>query len=338
MKILITGGAGFIGCNLAARLIKDGHVVTVFDNLSRKGSECNLEWLREHGQFKLEHGDVTAADDVKRVFDAGPFDGIIHLAAQVAVTTSVLDPMHDFRTNVIGTVNMLEALRLRSPGALFTLASTNKVYGSLHDVPVNSNDRRYFFADRPLGINEQTNLDFHSPYGCSKGSADQYVIDYGRIYNLKTVVLRKSCIYGLRQFGVEDQGWLAWFLIAHELGRPITLYGNGKQVRDVLFIDDLADLYVRLLTGYKPDAPHFFNVGGGPDNTLSLIESMELIERVTGRKLTYTLGDWRAGDQPIYVSDIRRVEQAYGWKPKVNPSVGLERLARWVHDNRQLFA
>ena len=261
---LITGGAGFIGSNYANRCIARGDQVVIFDNLSRYGVKSNIEWLQQrHGKdsFKLIIGDVCNPEEIDRA--AKEAQRIVHLAAQVAVTTSVTDPRTDFRINALGTFNTLEAARNSGNNPSFIYSSTNKVYGGMEDVKVVELDTRYDYANLPNGASETQPLDFHSPYGCSKGSGDQYVRDYHRIYGLPTTVFRQSCIYGLRQFGVEDQGWVAWFVIAAITGHPITIYGNGKQVRDILFVEDLMNAYDAALSQPENAAGQIFNVGGG---------------------------------------------------------------------------
>src|SRR5436190_19211093 len=244
MKAIITGGAGFIGCNASARYLKHGDEVVVIDNLSRRGTQQNLDWLGPQGNLTFVKTDIADAGAVRKAFDAhGDADLILHLAGQVAVTSSVSDPRDDFQSNALGTFNVLEAVRAIGTKAPFLYASTNKVYGGMEDLGIVERNGRYDYADFPNGVSEERGLDFHSPYGCSKGSADQYVRDYHRIYGLNTVVFRQSCIYGYRQFGMEDQGWIAWFFIAAEKGKEISVYGDGKQVRDILFIDDLLDAY-----------------------------------------------------------------------------------------------
>ena len=338
-KFLITGGAGFIGSNYVSRLLQRGEQVTVFDNLSRAGSRLNLEWLREtYGDksFKLVVGDIR---DAKAIHDAcREANVIVHLAAQVAVTTSVTKPREDFEVNAFGTFNVLEAARASKNKPAVLYASTNKVYGGMDDVAIVEQPSRYAYADLPLGAPETQPLDFHSPYGCSKGSGDQYVRDYHRIYDLPTVVFRQSCIYGTRQFGVEDQGWVAWFVIAAVTGRPISLYGDGKQVRDVLFVDDLLDAYDAALSRMDVASGQVYNVGGGMANTLSVwAEFCPLLEKLLGHSLEVTTGDWRPGDQKVYVSDIRKAESELGWKPKTGIREGLQRLFDWVSANRSLF-
>ncbi len=340
MKALVTGGAGFIGANLAHRLIGRGEEVIIYDNLSRRGTEKNLAWLRErHGvdSFRLVQGDVRDYPTLAEV--SRGVDVIYHLAAQVAVTTSVADPRTDFEVNALGTFNVLEAARHAGSDPIVLYASTNKVYGGMEEVVVLEEATRYRYRDYPQGIPETMPLDFHSPYGCSKGAGDQYTRDYARIYGLRTVVFRQSCVYGYRQFGVEDQGWVAWFVIAAVMGRPITIYGDGKQVRDLLFIDDLLDLYDRAVERIEVAAGQVYNVGGGPEHTMAVwAEFGPLLERLMGREIPVRYGDWRPGDQRIYVSDIGKARRELGWVPRIGVEEGVERLYRWVVDNQALFA
>lgn len=338
-QYLITGGAGFIGSNFVSRLLERGEKVTVFDNLSRPGARLNLEWLRSaYGDksFNLMIGDVrdaTAITDAAR--DANV---IVHLAAQVAVTTSVTKPREDFEINAQGTFNVLEAARASKNNPVVLYASTNKVYGGMDDVKVVEKATRYEYEGLPLGNPESQPLDFHSPYGCSKGAGDQYVRDYHRIYGLPTVVLRQSCIYGTRQFGVEDQGWVAWFVIAAVTGRPISIYGDGKQVRDILFVDDLLDMYDLAIANIHRCAGQVYNVGGGPDKTIAIwTEFAPLLEKLAGKSLPISRGDWRPGDQKVYISDIRKAEKELGWSPKVGVAEGVRRLYDWVSANRPMF-
>jgi CDP-paratose 2-epimerase len=339
MKVLITGGAGFIGANLADHHRAAGHEVVVFDDVSRAGARHNLEWLHArhpHGITVVE-GDVRDFAAVVRA-TTPDLDRIYHMAAQVAVTTSVADPRLDFDTNALGTFNVLEAVRLTAPDATVIYASTNKVYGAMDDVEIVEEPARYAYRDRPWGIGEDQPLDFHSPYGCSKGCGDQYVRDYHRIYGLKTVVMRQSCIYGCRQFGVEDQGWLAHFCIAARLGRDISIYGDGKQVRDVLWIDDLVAAYEAAASRIDFVAGRVYNVGGGPDNALSIWREFgPKLAALAGRPIPVTYGEWRPGDQPIYVSDIRRAQTELGWRPQVTIDEGLHQLWEWVGENVHLF-
>lgn len=335
MTNLIIGGAGFIGTNLAHRLAQSGEAVTIADNFFRVGTRSNASWLTEtHPEVAIAEIDIRL--DVAELEEAiQEATRIYHLAGQVAVTSSVLDPRADFEMNALGTLNVLESMRRVESTAALVYSSTNKVYGRLESIPVAENDRRYELVDRS-GISEEQPLDFHSPYACSKGAADQYVRDYARIYGLHTVVLRQSCIYGPRQFGVEDQGWLAWFTIATLLDQPITIYGSGKQVRDVLHVDDLIDLMLIVSEQGDRTAGRVYNVGGGPELTLSLLETIELLERSTGVDLDPAFADERPGDQPIYVSDIGRVNQELGWQPRIHPADGLEELVGWVETHREL--
>jgi CDP-paratose 2-epimerase len=273
MKWLITGGAGFIGCNAVKRLMDVGDEVVVFDNLSRKGADINLSWLRQQGKFKFAKGDVRNFEHLKDVFNKHKnIDVFLHLAAQVAVTSSVTNPREDFEINALGTFNVCEAVRQFNPDAILLYASTNKLYGAMEEVRVIEHNGRYEYADLPKGVYEDRPLDFHSPYGCSKGAADQYIIDYSRIYGLRTVSIRQSCIFGYHQFGIEDQGWVAWFIICAVLGKDITIYGDGKQTRDILFIDDLIDLYIEAATKINIANGNAYNIGGGRENTMSLLE------------------------------------------------------------------
>lgn len=339
-RILITGGAGFIGSNLAHRLIGEGHEVTVFDNLSRSGCELNLNWLREtHGPdaFHLVTASLTDFDALRRAADG--VNRIYHLAGQVAVTTSVRNPRQDFEDNALGTFNALEAARLVGDDPIFIYASTNKVYGGMEDVAIVEEATRYRYANLPYGVPESRPLDFHSPYGCSKGAGDQYVRDYARIFGLRSIVVRQSCIYGYRQFGIEDQGWVAWFTIAALKERPITIFGDGKQVRDVLFIDDLLDAYQAIVENVETAAGQIYNIGGGPDNTMSIwAEFGPILEELLGRPIPVRYGNWRPGDQPVYVSDIRKAEQELHWRPQVSVRQGVEQLLEWVKDHQELFA
>jgi CDP-paratose 2-epimerase len=338
MKIIITGGAGFIGCNAAARYLKRGYRVVVVDNLSRSGAARNLEWLQKLGRVEFENVDVRDERNISRLFTQHrDTDRVLHLAAQVAVTTSVTDPRLDFDVNALGTFNVLEAVRQARIFAPFIYSSTNKVYGEMTDLAVTERDGKYGYESLPFGVSEERNLDFHSPYGCSKGTADQYVIDYHRIYGLRTVVFRQSCIYGYRQMGSEDQGWVAWFMIASRLGLPLTIYGDGKQVRDVLFIEDLLDAYDAAFDSADSVSGRAHNVGGGPANQLSLLDLVDFIEGKQERKLSCSFGDWRPGDQRVYVTDIRQAQRELGWSPKVNSSRGLELLYNWVSENENLF-
>lgn len=336
---LITGGCGFIGSNLANSLLQDGHQVTVFDNLSRRGTEKNLQWLESLGNpgLRIIRGDTRDFASVRALFDEQQFDTVFHTAGQVAVTTSVENPRDDFEVNAWGTFNVLEALRLsgQKPGFLFT--STNKVYGGMEDLKIVDRGSWYDYEAMPHGIPESRGLDFHSPYGCSKGTADQYVHDYARIYDIPTVVFRMSCQYGPRQFGNEDQGWVAHFVIAAHKGNPINIYGDGKQVRDILYVDDLVRAFRQATGALQTTAGQIYNIGGGRANTLSLLELIEQLQQFTGRKIQTQYGDWRPGDQPVYISDIRKAEQDFGWKPQITKTAGVALLLEWVRSNARLF-
>jgi CDP-paratose 2-epimerase len=338
MKYVITGGAGFIGSNLAHFFMGRGEDVTVFDNLSRRGTERNLAWLRqEHGAgLHFVQGDVRDFDALRPVIAEA--DVVYHLAAQVAVTTSVADPRPDFETNALGAFNALEAARLGGKQPVFIFTSTNKVYGGMEDAVIVEQPTRYAYRDYPEGVNEDRNLDFHSPYGCSKGAADQYVRDYERIYGIRSVVFRMSCIYGPRQFGNEDQGWVAHFIIAALLGRTLSIYGDGKQVRDILYVADLVRAFDRATQHIDVTAGQVYNIGGGMANTISIwAEFAPILEELTGRRLNVTYGDWRPGDQKVYVSSTAKALHDFGWKPEIDKLEGIHRLAEWVRTNRELF-
>lgn len=336
---LITGGAGFIGSNYAARCLGRGENVVIFDNLSRRGAALNIEWLSDRfdrKSFELIKEDVRDAAAINTA--AKGADRILHLAGQVAVTTSVTDPRTDFEINAVGTFNTLEAARLSGRNPVFIYASTNKVYGSMEEVEVMEHDTRLDYKDLPGGVTEDQPLDFHSPYGCSKGSGDQYTRDYFRIYGLPTIVFRQSCIYGIRQFGIEDQGWLAWFIIAAVTGRPITIYGNGKQVRDVLFIDDLMDAYDTAFQRSEISRGQVFNIGGGKENAISVwMEFKPMLEKLVGKPVKTRLKEWRPGDQPVYISNINKARRVLNWEPKVHVELGIKRLYDWVEENQNLL-
>ncbi len=337
MKMLVIGGAGFIGSNIANKYLKKGEDVFVFDNLSRRGTEWNLNWLKKYKNLKFIKGDIRNYDEVKKLFLKEKFDIVFHMAAQVAVTTSVLNPREDFEINALGTFNILEAIRETKQNPVILFASTNKVYGGMTDIKIVEKKGRYTYKDIKGGIKEDRLLDFHSPYGCSKGTADQYMIDYSRIYGLRTVVFRQSCIYGYRQFGIEDQGWVAWFTIAAALGKKITIYGDGKQVRDVLFIDDLLNAYDAAIKNIEKIKGQAFNIGGGPENTMSLLELISFLEKFFNKKIKLKFADWRPGDQPVFICDISKAKKLLKWEPEINPEKGVKLLYDWVKDNLELF-
>jgi CDP-paratose 2-epimerase len=334
--ILVTGGAGFIGCNIADRFAGEGHEVIVFDALSRPGVERNLQWLRDRHGSRIVGviGDVRDENAVARV--ASDVKGVFHMAAQVAVTTSLFDPREDFDINVRGTLNVLDAIRLRRDPVPVIFASTNKVYGDLGDLAIVSKSDRYepegLFAGR--GISETRPLDFHTPYGCSKGAADQYILDYARSFGIPSVVFRMSCIYGRRQMGTEDQGWVAHFLIRALAGEPITIYGDGKQVRDILDVSDAVDAYASAFDRAGDVAGNAFNLGGGPSNAISLLELLDEIRAVTDRRVELDFRDWRQGDQRWYVSDTAKARDALGLSAPLAWRKGVARLASWLASER----
>jgi CDP-paratose 2-epimerase len=336
-SILITGGAGFIGVNSAEHFASKGWRIAVLDNLSRPGTEENLRWLQERTSLHFERADVRDGAACAQIVQRMQPDVVLHLAAQVAVTTSVATPREDFEINALGTFNMLEAVRTRSPESFFITASTNKVYGKMETVEVVERNGRYEYRDLARGVDEKRPLDFHSPYGCSKGSADQYTIDYSRIFGLQAVCMRQSCIYGTRQFGIEDQGWVAWFTIAAILGKPITIYGDGKQIRDVLHVRDLARAYEAAIDHRTAVSGQAFNVGGGTGNTLSLIELLNLLESDLGIRIPLRWDDWRPGDQRVFVCDLSKANAQLGWEPAIGVRQGVRQLSAWVNENRGLF-
>jgi CDP-paratose 2-epimerase len=335
--VLITGGAGFVGCNAARYFGARNWRVTVLDNLSRDGTDQNLKWLSDGTSFDFKQLDVREREAVDATVAEGKFDAVIHLAAQVAVTTSVVDPRADFMINALGTFNVLDAIRRHSPEAVFIFASTNKVYGKISGARSQLQGDRYVYTDRPFGIDESEPLDFLSPYGCSKGAADQYTLDFARIYGIPATSFRQSCIYGMRQFGIEDQGWVAWFAIASLLKRNITIFGDGKQVRDVLHVEDLLRAYEAAIQSPDKIAGQAFNVGGGPQQALSLLDVIDVLEKRLERKIPLRWDAWRPGDQQVYISDIRKLEQTLSWKPEIEAARGIAHLMDWVEDNRAAF-
>jgi CDP-paratose 2-epimerase len=338
-RYLITGGAGFIGTNLAEHYLEQNKHVTILDNFSRAGAKENMRYLQERyekKEFTVIRGDIRDTNlDIREL--ACHSDVIFHLAAQVAVTTSVKDPWTDFEINALGTLRILEAVRRSSDMPIFIYSSTNKVYGKLSDLASVEKDSRYDYLNMPDGIPETRTLDFYSPYGCSKGAADQYAIDYARIYGVPTVVFRQSCIYGPHQFGIEDQGWVAWFAIRALQDLPVVIYGDGKQVRDVLYIDDLMAAFDLAIAAISKTKGQAFNIGGGPQNTLSILELLQLLEQHFGRKIKCSFSEWRPGDQLAYISSIKKAERHFGWEPRVSPAAGLSKLLDWLKQNKHLF-
>jgi CDP-paratose 2-epimerase len=337
-SILITGGAGFIGVNAAQYFGEKGWQVTLIDNLYRPSAPFNLKWLQGQVPIQFEKIDIRDNKAVERIVKATCPDVLLHLAAQVAVTTSVNNPREDFEINALGTLNLLEALRKFSPDSFFINASTNKVYGKMADIGICEKRGRYEYATLAYGVDETAALDFHSPYGCSKGAADQYTIDYARIYGLRTTTIRQSCIYGPHQFGIEDQGWVAWFTIAAVLEKPITVYGDGKQVRDVLHVKDLCRAYEAVLINQTFSAGQAFNVGGGPGNTLSLLELLDFLETRLAKKIVITRTDWRPGDQPVFVCNLNKARKILRWEPEISVQSGISTLLRWVMENKSLIS
>jgi len=339
MKIIITGGCGFIGTNVALFHLKKKHKVVVIDNLSRRGTEVNLSLLKKYKNLKFYKVDIRDKEKINKIFSQNKdVDIVYHLAAQVAVTTSVLNPYEDFEINALGTINVLEAVRKHTPKTFFIFSSTNKVYGGMENIKIEGRNGRYFAVDYPNGIDENFNLDFHSPYGCSKGAADQYVRDYSRIYGLDTVVFRQSCIYGPNQFGIEDQGWVAYFCIQAMFDKEITIYGDGKQVRDVLYIDDLIDAYLLSYKNRKKVKGEIFNIGGGPQNQVSISEFIEYIKKKLNKPLKYKFSDWRPGDQKYFVSDNSKLYKYLNWTPKISMQEGVDKLIDWIFENKELIS
>ena len=332
--MLVTGGCGFIGANVVVDRLRRGDNVRVLDNYSRSGSEHargELGLLGANGLLEFLEGDVRNKADVAAAVDGA--DVVFHLAAQVAVTTSVADPAADFETNAAGTFNVLEAARASVRRPIVVYASTNKVYGALSGLEPTRRDTRYELASAPHGVDETTRLDFHSPYGCSKGSADQYVIDYARIYGLRTVVFRQSCIYGPWQHGNEDQGWVAHFALQALHRRPITIFGDGRQVRDLLYVDDLVAAYELALQRIDAVSGRAYNIGGGPASAVSLVEYVEFLEQKLGHSIAVAHDAWRPGDQRVYISDVRAAARDLGWEPRTPLAAGTDALLSWLRAN-----
>ena len=336
MKLLVTGGCGFLGSNLAAHGIGLGHEVTVLDNLSRHGAELNLAWLREKGAFRHIRADIRLADEVARAVAETQPDMIFHLAGQVAMTTSLADPRLDFETNALGTLNLLMAVRASAPTAGILYSSTNKVYGDLERFTYREDATRWTCVDRPNGFAEDVGLDFQSPYGCSKGCADQYLLDWARMFGLRTAVFRHSSMYGGRQFATYDQGWIGWFCQqavnqARDPQAPtFTISGDGKQVRDVLHAEDMVALYFDAAARMDAITGQAFNIGGGSTNSLSLMELFALLEQETHISLRYTQLPPRLSDQRVFVADIAKAKRLIGWQPRVSAPTGIARMLAWV--------
>lgn len=339
MRIAITGGLGFIGSNYARRLLARGQEPVLIDDLSRPGSDINLDLLKkDFGPARISHVRCDIRDRVglHRALDGA--EVILHLAAQVAVTRSVRDPVEDFEINALGTLNVLEAARRAKTPPLIIYASTNKVYGGLETVRIVEAQTRYVCPDLPQGVPESFPLDFHSPYGCSKGAADQYVRDYCRIFGIPTVVMRQSCIYGPYQFGIGDQGWVAWFLLQAMLGKSLRIFGDGKQVRDLLHVEDLLDLYDQIISRPLDVSGRVYNVGGGATNTLSVwCELKDVLQDALGFLPPVTFDNWRPGDQRSYVSDIRALSSDLAWQPRIDARTGIVKLGGWIQEHRAMY-
>lgn len=339
MKYLITGGCGFLGSNIASALIKEGHALVVFDNLSRFGSHQNLLWLRQQGKFDFIHGDIRNVNDVEILIKEKKPDVIYHLAGQVAMTTSIINPRLDFEVNVCGSFNLLNSVRLYSPNSTIIYSSTNKVYGDLLQYKYIETDTRYLCLDKPEGFDEGVNLDFHSPYGTSKGSADQYMLDFNRIYGLKTVVFRHSSMYGGRQFATYDQGWVGWFtqkaleIRDNKLEKPFTISGNGKQVRDLLFATDCVELYLIASRNIESLKGQAFNIGGGINNSFSILELFSFFESKLKIKMTYTQLPSRESDQLVFVADTKKIKSLTEWNPKITKEKGITEIINWLEKN-----
>ena len=334
--LLITGGCGFIGTNAASLYLKKGYKVIAFDNLSRVGAEENLDLLeKQGGKFFFIRGDIRDDEQLLSAFKKHKPDLVLHLAAQVTMVTSVENPREDFEINALGSFNVLEAMRKICPKALGIYSSTNKVYGEMTGVTIIEKETRYSYKNIK-GISENYPLDFHGPYGCSKGTGDQYFLDYARIYNMNTTVFRQSGIYGPHQFGIEEQGWLAWFCNALLFDAPVTIYGDGKQVRDVLYVTDLLRAYDSVFKNPGKARGKAFNIGGGASFSLSILELFKILEKLSGKKFKYSYGSWRPGDQKVYISDNTRLKKELKWEPDISPQEGVEKLYNWIRENKDL--
>jgi CDP-paratose 2-epimerase len=339
MKYLITGGCGFLGANLAAEALQRGDDVMVADNLSRVGATSNLEWLRSQGLSRFTHLEMRVSSDVAHLVDKFQPDRIFHLAGQVAMTTSLANPRYDFEVNVVGGHNLLEAVRQRSPQSIVVYSSTNKVYGDLNSIAYTEEERRYTACDYPKGFDETLPLQFCSPYGCSKGAVDQYMLDYARMFGLNTVVFRHSSIFGGRQFSSYDQGWIGWFIQqayatkTGQLHEPFTISGDGKQVRDVLFVSDIVRCYFAASDNITQTRGEAFNIGGGVANSLSLLELFDILEQEFSVRLSCRRLPWRESDQKVFIADVGKARRAFGWAPEMDMRDGLRHMIHWVQSN-----
>lgn len=336
MKYLITGGCGFLGSNLACEVLARGEELIIFDNLSRLGSYRNKEWLESLGEFNFIHGDIRNINDVEQTIKIHKPDVIYHLAGQVAMTTSILDPRTDFEVNAQGSFNLLNAVRLYNPESIVIYSSTNKVYGDLEQYKYEETALRYICLDKPNGFDEEVPLNFHSPYGASKGSADQYFLDFARIYGIRTVVFRHSSIYGGRQYATFDQGWVGWFtqkaweIKQDRLKQPLTISGNGKQVRDLLYVSDCVDLYLKASHKIESIKGQAFNIGGGIANSSSILELFNFLELELDVKISYRQTPWRKSDQKVFIADISKAKKLIGWEPKISKEEGIRKMIEWV--------
>lgn len=335
-KVLVTGGAGFVGSNLTARLIEEGANVAVFDSLFREGTQDNLRWLQSLGTLDFTKGDTRSPEELDAVVRALKPDVIFHLAGQVAMTTSMRDPRRDFETNVLGTFNLLESVKTHCPESVIVYASSNKVYGELAGLKLVEEKFRYSAPDKPLGVDESFSLDFQTPYGCSKGAADQYMLDYARVFGLNTVVFRHSTIYGGRQRATFNQGWVGWFcqqaiaVQADPKREPFTIAGDGKQVRDLLYVDDAVECYLRAAVHATKTRGQAFNIGGGIENSCSLLELFQILEEILQIKLEPTRLPWRTCDQKFFVADCGKAHSLFDWKPMTSRRAGIEKTLEWA--------
>ena len=338
MKLLINGGCGFLGSNLASHAIECGYNVTIFDNMSRLGSSLNKNWLETLGKFNFVHGDTRNKNDVENTIKAGQFDIIFHLAGQVTMTKSITDPYKDFEINALGAVNVLEAIRKYSPQTGIIFSSTNKVYGDLEQYTYEETPTRYICKEFPNGFDESVPLDFRSPYGCSKGCADQYMLDFSRIYGIKSVVFRHSSMYGSRQFATYDQGWVGWFVakalekVQNPSCEPFTISGNGKQVRDLLQAQDMINLYYNAAEHIDDIYGQPYNIGGTMAQSLSLLELFAMLEEILDVKLEYIKLPPRQSDQKVFVADITKIKNKIGWEPQVKAFDGVSKMTEWVRE------
>lgn len=335
MRYLITGGCGFLGSNIASQVLKQGGDLLIYDNLSRLGGEDNLKWLKTLGKFEFIQDNVNNYKKISSVIKHNKPDIVYHLAGQVAMTTSLSNPRLDFETNVLGSFNILESVRLYSIDTIIVYSSTNKVYGDFEYLDYEETPTRYICKQYPNGFDENVNLDFHSPYGCSKGSADQYMLDYARMFGLKTVVFRHSSMYGARQFGTFDQGWISWFVqkaieTIKDKNTNFTISGNGKQVRDVLHAEDMINLYLSVSAHIKKAKGQVFNIGGGMQNSLSLLELFDFLNKELGISMNYTKLPPRESDQKVFVADIQKASKIFEWTPKISKEEGVRKMIEWV--------